>query len=147
MKRWNSLTVFAWCLWLALTSSARAGAADRADTAFVFSTFKEPEQDGLRYAYSFDGYHWTNLPGVFLKPTVGGKIMRDPSISRGPDGTYHVVWTSAWHGDLGFGCAQSTDLVHWSDQQFVPVMTNEPTTVNVWAPELFYDDREKQFVI
>ena len=26
-------------------------------------------------------------------------------------------------------------------------MTNEPTTVNVWAPELFYDDRAKDFII
>ena len=26
-------------------------------------------------------------------------------------------------------------------------MTNEPTTVNVWAPELFSDGREKQFII
>jgi len=26
-------------------------------------------------------------------------------------------------------------------------MTNEPTTVNVWAPELFYDAKGKQFLI
>jgi hypothetical protein len=109
-------------------------------TAYLFSTFKEPEQDGLRFAWSFDGYHWTNLPGVFVKPTVGGKIMRDPSLVRGPGGMYHVVWTSAWHGDLGFGYAHSRDLVHWSEPEFIPVMTNEPTTVNVWAPEIFFDD-------
>lgn len=34
------------------------------DTVYLFSTFKEPEQDGLRFAYSFDGYHWTNVPGL-----------------------------------------------------------------------------------
>ena len=56
--------------------------ATSADTAYLFSTFKEPEQDGLRFAYSFDGCHWTNVPGVFLRPTVGGKIMRDPSLLR-----------------------------------------------------------------
>ena len=119
---------------------ARNAGREHGFTAYLFSTFKEPEQDGLRFAYSFDGYHWTNLPGVFLQPAVGGKIMRDPSVLRGPDGVYHVVWTSAWHGDLGFGYARSRDLVHWSDQKFIPVMTNEPATVNVWAPELFYDD-------
>src|SRR5262249_1235044 len=29
----------------------------------------------------------------------------------------------------------------------VPVMEHEPTTVNVWAPELFYDGSGKQFII
>jgi hypothetical protein len=76
---------------------------------------------------------------------VGSKIMRDPSILRGPDGIFHLVWTTAWREDQGFGCAESRDLIHWSEQKFVPVMTNEPATVNVWAPELFYDD--EQFII
>ena len=117
------------------------------DSVYLFSTFKETAQDGLRYAYSFDGYHWTNVPGLFLKPEVGGKVMRDPSIVQGPDGVFHLVWTSAWRGDQGFGCASSKDLIHWSEQKFIPVMTNEPTTVNVWAPEFFYDARGKQFII
>ncbi len=116
-------------------------------TVYLFSTFKEPEQDGLRFAYSFDGRHWTNVPGLFLKPTVGGGIMRDPSIVRGPDGAFHAVWTSAWRGDKGFGHASSKDLVHWSAQQYVPVMEHEPTTVNVWAPELFYDEVADRFII
>jgi hypothetical protein len=133
---------------LALSSGiVRALPVPSADSVYLFSTFQEPAQDGLRFVYSFDGYHWTNVPGLFLKPEVGNKIMRDPSVLVGPDGIYHVVWTSAWRGDKGFGYASSKDLVHWSEQAFVPVMTNEPTTINVWAPELFYDDKEKQFII
>jgi beta-xylosidase len=73
--------------------------------------------------------------------------MRDPSIAQGPDGTFHLVWTSSWKGDLGFGYASSKDLIHWSEQQFIPVMANEPSTVNVWAPEIMYDKATKQFVI
>jgi hypothetical protein len=134
------LGFFAWAL-------VFSSLAQSTNTAYLFSTFKEPDQDGLRFAYSFDGYHWSNVPGLFLKPQVGGKIMRDPSLLHGPDGTFHVVWTSAWRGDLGFGYASSRDLIHWSDQKFVAVMEHEPTTVNVWAPELFYDDRGKQFII
>ncbi len=114
---------------------------------YLFSTFKEGEQDGLRYAFSYDGYNWSNIPGVFLKPHVDGKIMRDPSITRGPDGTWHLVWTAAWKGNNGFGYSHSKDLVHWSEQQFIPVMAHEPTVCNVWAPELFYDDKEKHFII
>jgi len=117
------------------------------NTVYLFSTFKEPEQDGLRFAYSFDGYHWTKVPGLFLKARVGGGIMRDPSICRGPDGTWHLVWTTAWRGDKGFGYAHSKDLVHWSEQRFLPVMEHEPDTVNVWAPELFYDAGEERFII
>ena len=114
---------------------------------YLFSTFKEGEQDGLRFAFSYDGYQWSNIPGVFLKPHVDGKIMRDPSITRGPDGTWHLVWTTAWKGNNGFGYSHSKDLVHWSEQQFIPVMAHEPTVCNVWAPELFYDEKEKHFII
>ena len=128
-------------------SCAQSQPAPERDTVYLFATLKEPEQDGLRFAYSFDGFHWTNVPGLFLKPTVGGKVMRDPSIVREPDGTFHLVWTSAWRGDKGFGYAQSKDLVHWSDQHFVPAMEHEPAVANVWAPELFYDEREKQFIV
>jgi hypothetical protein len=116
-------------------------------TVYLFSTFKQPEQDGLRFAFSHDGYHWTNIPGLFLKACVGSGIMRDPSIARGPEGTWHLVWTSAWSGDRGFGYAHSKDLVQWSEQQFIPVMEHEPATVNVWAPEVFYDDTENRFII
>jgi alpha-L-fucosidase len=114
---------------------------------YLFTTFKEPEQDGLRFAFSYDGYYWSNIPGLFLKAQVDTKIMRDPSITRGPDGTWHLVWTSAWKGNNGFGYAHSKDLVHWSEQQFVPVMAHEPTVCNVWAPELFYEEKENQFII
>jgi hypothetical protein len=132
---------------ICFTGSTSTNGVDSVNTVYLFSTFKETAQDGLRFAYSFDGYHWTNVPGLFLKPEVGSKIMRDPSICRGTEGTFHLVWTSAWHGDLGFGYASSKDLIHWSEQKFIPVMTNEPTTVNVWAPELFYDANEKRFII
>jgi len=88
------------------------------------------------------------LKSRFLKPNVGNqKVMRDPSIVQGPDGTFHLVWTSSWKGDKGFGYASSKDLIHWSEQKMIPVMEHESTTVNVWAPELFYDDETKQFVI
>src|SRR6185295_17799953 len=115
---------------------------------YLFTSFRGNGEDGLRFLYSFDAYHWTNVPGAFLKPNVGpSKLMRDPSLVRGPDGTFHLVWTTGWHTDQGFGYASSKDLVHWSEQQFIPVMTNEPTTVNVWAPEFFYDQSAQQFII
>ncbi len=118
------------------------------DSVYLFTSFHNADQKYLRFLYSFDGYHWTNVPGTFLEANVGtNRQFRDPSLSLGPDGTFHLVWTTGWHGDQGFGYASSKDLIHWSPQQFVPVMTNEPTTVNVWAPELFYDAPNRQFII
>jgi hypothetical protein len=73
--------------------------------------------------------------------------LRDPSLLRAPDGTFHLVWTTGWRGDQGFGYSHSQDLVHWSEQCFVPVMAREPTTVNVWAPELFYDAAETWYIV
>lgn len=98
--------------------------------------------------YSYDGYYWKDLDTVFLQPKVGyQKVMRDPSMVLGPDGVFHLVWTSSWRRDKGFGYASSKDLIHWSDERFISVMDHEPTTVNVWAPELFYDDEQKQYII
>ena len=76
-------------------SPAHAQPTNADAPVYLFSTFKEGEQDGLRFAFSYDGYHWSNMPGLFLKAHVDGKIIRDPSITRGPDGTWHLVWTSA----------------------------------------------------
>jgi hypothetical protein len=115
---------------------------------YLSTSFHEPATDGLRYIYSEDGIHWDSISGTWLKPEVGTqKVMRDPSITRTPDGTYHLVWTSSWKGDNGFGYASSKDLIHWSKEQKITVMAKEPTTVNVWAPEVFYDDVKKEFVV
>jgi hypothetical protein len=121
---------------------------EKKQDVYLFSTFREPATDGLYLAFSHDGYNWTDLGGSFLKPNVGNdSLMRDPSVARGPDGTFHMVWTCSWTNDYGFGYASSKDLVHWSEQKFIPVMEYEPTTVNVWAPELYYEADSARFII
>ena len=115
---------------------------------YLFTTFREPATAGLYLASSSDGYHWDDLGGPYLKPEVGlEKVMRDPSVVQGPDGTFHMVWTSSWKDDLGFGYASTTDFINWSEERFIPVMTFDTSTVAVWAPELFYDDENHTFII
>ncbi|OQP66406.1 arabinosidase [Niastella vici] len=114
---------------------------------YMFTSFNEPATDGLRFLYSYDGYKWTDVGRSFVKPEVGSKVMRDPSIAKGADGEYHLVWTSGWNRDKGFGYAHSKDLVHWSAPAFIPVMENDSNVVNVWAPEVFFDEENDQFII
>src|SRR5690606_31022695 len=85
---------------------------------YMFTSFHEPADEGLRYLYSEDGYSWTAIDGIFLKPELGSqKIMRDPSMVRDKKGVYHLVWTIAWKGDKGIGYASSKDLIHWENQK------------------------------
>ena len=119
----------------------------QAKDIFVSTSFHEPATEGLRFIYSHDGIRWDSIQGVFLRPEVGvQKVMRDPSIVAGPDGTFHLVWTSSWRGDQGFGYSSSKDLIHWTPQRFIPTGM-DTATVNTWAPELFYDDVKRQFMV
>ena len=118
------------------------------DEVYLFSYFKG-NGDGLHLAYSTDGYNWQALKNdsIFLKPTAGNdKLMRDPCIIRGADGKFHMVWTVSWN-EKGLGYASSGDLIHWSEQQFIPVMAHEPNARNTWAPEITYDPRKKEYMI
>ena len=118
-------------------------------TAYLFSYFINDSKDGLHLAYSYDGMNWMPLNGgrSYLTPSVGkDKLMRDPSICQAPDGTFHMVWTSSWT-DRIIGHASSRDLIHWSEQQAIPVMMHEPTAYNCWAPELFYDEPSQTYYI
>ncbi|MEI9955931.1 MAG: glycoside hydrolase family 43 protein [Ferruginibacter sp.] len=122
--------------------------ASCSNKVYLFTSFHEPANEGLRLLYSKDGYHWKTTDSIYLKPLIGKeKIMRDPSMLQGPDGIFHLVWTTEWKDGNGFGYASSRDLKHWSEEQYVPVMQNEPTVKNVWAPELFYDDVQKEYII
>ena len=123
--------------------------AQSSGTVYLFSYFKDNGQDGLHLAYSMDGYTWQalNNDSSLLKPAVAkDKLMRDPCIIRGADNQFHMVWTVSWN-DGGIGYAHSADLVHWSEQQFIPVMKDEPTARNCWAPEIIYDTKNKQYMI
>lgn len=137
------------------------------DEVYLFTSFQEPSTTGLRYLWSQDGLHWDSIPGIFMRPEVGNdttyidawtgevkspmyypdaRVLRDPSIIQDKKGTFHMVWTTQWYGTKGFGYASSTDLKHWSEQRVINVMQNHPTN-NVWAPEIFYDDVQDQYLI
>jgi hypothetical protein len=146
---WNWLRAIVGGLFFVFVS---AGFAADANNVFLFSFFREPNgQAGLFLTASTNGLNWTELKAPdgksFLEPQVGGKLMRDPCLRLGPDGVFRMVWTTSWGRPTVFGYASSTDLVHWSEERAVPVMENDPTAANVWAPELFYDTAKGQWLV
>ena len=137
--------VFAFILLFTIT----IGFAYSQKNVFMFSYFTGNGEDGLHLAYSTDGLKWETLNNnqSFLAPTVGkDKLMRDPFILKGPDGTFHMVWTTGW-SDPYIGYASSKDLVSWSEQKLIYVMAHEPEVQNSWAPEMFYDEDSGEYYI
>lgn len=123
--------------------------AEEAEPTYLFTSFRGNGEDGLYLAYSRDGLYWSPLNNnrPLLAPQVGeAQLMRDPSIARGPDGTFHMVWTVGWW-EQGIGYAHSRNLIDWSEQRYLPVMEHEPKARNCWAPELFYDEETEEFLI
>jgi beta-xylosidase len=132
-------------LTLCLTTPAILFAEDH----YLFSYFKGNGEDGLHLAHSTDGIRWRalNQDRSLLTPTVGkDRLMRDPSIVRGPNGTFHMVWTTGWH-DQGIGVAHSKDLIEWSAQERIGVMDHEARCRNCWAPEIFYEELQQRYLI
>ena len=133
---------------LGLSLAGNAFAA--ADPAYLFTYFTKNGEDGLHLAWSEDGYKWQALREgrSVLAPQIGSreKLLRDPCVAHGPDGTYHMVWTSGWW-ERGIGYASTKDFITWSGQREIPVMAHEPTARNSWAPEIVYDEAKGEFVI
>ena len=115
----------------------------------LFSYFTGNGEDGLHLAYSMDGHTFTALNDgqPLLAPQVGEQqLMRDPSITQGPDGRFHMVWTTGWEGTT-IGYAHSPDLIHWSEQRALQPFPDSVDVHNVWAPEIFYDEAAQHFVV
>lgn len=157
----HSLKASAACLLLfsAPLASAQTPATPTASPAspprwqinsLLFTSF-QGRGDGLHLSASHDdGRNWQyigpNEGKVFLKPTLGSGLMRDPHIVRGPDGIFHMVWTTGWK-DSGIGYAASTDLVNWSEQKNLPLFGDQKGVNNMWAPESFFDAATQQYVL
>lgn len=137
------------CLLVMPIASAQSKNTKRLPGAWLFIYFKEPGNQGIYFALSRDGYHYTPLNDgqPWLAPAQSGELMRDVFLTRGPDHLFHMVWTWNWHGN-SLGYASSRDLLTWAPQQQIPIMGDFPETSNVWAPETYWDStREKWLLI
>lgn|GEM_PF-227813 len=118
---------------------------------FAYFTDKNANKNGMHLAWSKDGYKWKKIGDEysFLKSDYGEqdkeKRMRDPFLMKGADGLWHCIWTINWNINT-IGHSTSTDLIHWSTQQTIPVMGSIEAK-NCWAPEMIYDEQNQQYII
>ncbi len=129
-------------------AKAKPSATTHSHGAWLFVYFKEPGNQGIYFALSRDGYHYTPLNNgqPWVAPAHSGELMRDVFLTRGPDGRFQMVWTWGWHCNT-LGHASSPDLLTWSAQDEIPIMEDFPATNNVWAPETYWDARKRQWLL
>jgi hypothetical protein len=148
MKRKKLSQVICKLLTLFLLLETLTYCSSNQGTWYLWTTHRD-ERDGLHYFISADGMNWQNVKGDSSVFTPDKYILRDPCIAKDRSGTYHLVWTTAW--DAGetktIGYSSSRDLIHWEKAKYIPVMENEPETENVWAPEIFFDEQNSDWII
>jgi hypothetical protein len=136
-------------VWIALLLTPSLFASDW----YLFTSFRGNGETGVYLALSPDGKKWTPLNDdkPWVKVEHDGMLMRDPWLGKGPDGTWHMLWTWGWTsaeaGGLKIGYSSSKDLATWTEQREISLLQNEPTAKNAWAPEAAWDAAKKQWVI
>jgi len=134
-------------------SSCGVGIWAKPKSVFLFTYFRDNGVEGVFLAMSKDGYNFQTVNGG--KPIMTPPQWKNQNLTRDPSILYHkglfrMVWTSHWTGTV-FGYAESKDLMHWSE----PVMVAPFSTVsdpldmpdNVWAPEIHWDAKKKDYFI
>jgi len=132
-------------LWSPLALAAAKSIPESGSYLFAyFSASRSSKGDGLHLAFSNDGLNWKEIKRgkIYFKPRQG--MFRDPFILQGPDQTFHLTWTSA---EKEIGYANSRTLLAWQDEKYLPVMANEALARNCWAPEIFYIEEKKLFMV
>ncbi|HET9656093.1 MAG TPA: family 43 glycosylhydrolase [Kineosporiaceae bacterium] len=134
-------------------------------TGYMFSYFTgEGSANGEQMYFALskgnDPLNWRELNNgnPVLTSTLGEKGIRDPFITRSPEGDkFYLIATDLriYQGN-GWGAAQSngsrslaiwesTDLTHWSAERLIKVSPD--TAGDTWAPEAFWDPSQKAYVV
>ncbi|MBN2611042.1 MAG: glycoside hydrolase family 43 protein [Bacteroidales bacterium] len=142
--------------------------------AYLLVYFTDPTHS-LFMAISTDGYTFTDANNG--QPIVAGdtiasqKGIRDPHISRGPDGAFYIAMTDLhlfakqlgyrettwerpqekydWGNNRGFVLMKSYDLIHWTHSNFLfnEAFEGFDEIGCAWAPQTIYDQVEEKMMI
>lgn len=142
--------------------------------AYLLVYFTDPTHS-LFMALSADGYTFTDVNNG--QPVIAGdtiasqKGIRDPHISRGPDGAFYLAMTDLhlfakqrgyrettwerpqekydWGNNRGLVLMKSYDLIHWTHNNFLfdEAFEDFNEIGCAWAPQTIYDPFEKKMMI
>ena len=141
--------------------------------AYLLVYFTDPTHS-LFMALSPDGYTFTDVNNG--SPVIGGdtiatqKGIRDPHITRGPDGAFYLAMTDlhifaqrkgyrttewerdggthGWGNNRGFVLMKSFDLIHWTRSNvLVEEQFPEFSVSCAWAPQTIYDEKEGKMML
>jgi hypothetical protein len=141
---------------------------------YLLVYFKDPTQSAYM-AISADGYTFTDINGgqpVFIGSELAEqKGVRDPHITRGPDGAFYLAMTDlhifgkragfrdteferpaekyGWGNNRAIVLMKSYDLIHWTHSDFrVDKAFPELGDIDCsWAPETVYDPATKKMMV
>lgn len=163
------------CLLLALFSCKKPKAKQNEKMeAYLMVYFTDPTHS-LFMAISTDGYTFTDVnegrPIVAGDTIASQKGIRDPHISRGPDGAFYVAMTDLhlfakqlgyrettwerpqedydWGNNRGFVLMKSFDLINWTHTNFLfdEAFDDFKEIGCAWAPQTIYDPGEDKMMI
>lgn len=165
------------CIILSLASctTGRRELTEKEMGAYLFVFFSDPTHS-LFMATSYDGYTFTAVNEG--RPVIDGDTIaeqrgiRDPHITRGPDGAFYLAMTDlhifaqrerlrptlwerdgdayGWGNNHGLVLMKSTDLIHWTRSNVRVDQAYPETFGNIgcaWAPETIYDPQEGKMMI
>jgi len=154
--------------------SAKSNVQEKDLGAYLMVYFKDDDHS-LHMAISTDGYSFTDVnqgKAIVSGDTIASqKGIRDPHISRGPDGAFYVVMTDLhifgkengyrttewerpgelydWGNNRGFVLMKSYDLIHWTHSNFLfdKDFKGYENIGCAWAPQSIYDPKEKKMMV
>ncbi|WP_116127752.1 glycoside hydrolase family 43 protein [Lewinella sp. IMCC34183] len=149
--------------------------AAQADMAAYLMTYFKDNDHSLHFALSTDGYTFTDVNGG--EAVIGGdsiasqRGIRDPHITRGPDGAFYVAMTDlhlfarrlgyrettwerpeeqyGWGNNRGFVLMKSHDLIDWTHHNFIfeEAFPELGPIGSTWAPQTIYDPEEDKMML
>lgn len=167
------VSLFSGCLFYAKSGDPLLANEDKMG-AYLLVYFKD-NTHSLYFALSSDGYTFTDVNNG--KPVMAGeslasqKGVRDPHITRGPDGAFYLAMTDLhvfgqragyrttrwerdeskydWGNNRGFVLMKSFDLIHWTDSNvLLDEAFEELKDIGcAWAPETIYDPEAGKMMI
>jgi hypothetical protein len=159
----------------ALQKPSNARKLEEKDFAGYLLVYFKDQTQSAYFAISRDGYTFTDINGG--GPVFDGALLaeqkgvRDPHVTRGPDGAFYLVMTDlhifgqragyrtnqwerpaekyGWGNNRALVLMKSYDLVHWTHADFrVDQAFPELGDIDCsWAPETIYDEAKGKMMV